>query len=561
MANTEQENNLFDSDRIGSVLLRIAPPVMAAQLIQSLYNIVDSYFVGQFSAEGLTALSILFPIQLVITAIAVGTGVGVNTLISRYDGQGRHSRALSVAGTGTMLAFLSWLLFALISGLLLAPFVHASTQSARVAEEALTYGYIVCIGSIGVFLEGTWTKVHQARGNMRLPMAAQVAGALTNIVLDPLLIFGLGPFPALGIAGAAYATVAGQMLAALITASALHRPPVWREARFYIRRIYQLGYPSILMQTLYTVYIIALNLILAGFSDQAVTVLGLYYKIQSFFFIPLAGLQTCIVPFLSYTYAKKAYRRCQGIIRFSILLAMSLMLVGVACFELIPQTLLRIFSSDAQVLAIGVPAFRIIGISFIPAVLSLIFPVFFQAIGQALSSVLLSLTRQILCLIPLFWLLSKISLTFSWAAFPLAETITGILSLILYFRCVRDWNIASQYQPQQNSNTQHLKMLIAIIHHKNEDAVCAALTTVGYPFTRTASIGAFLSGGSCTLFIGTAADRVQPAIQIIRAHCSRRAEPISSDEQPAVPTDVGSPQVTVSGATIFVTDVSRFEKI
>ena len=555
MANPEQENNLFDSDRIGSVLLRIAPPVMAAQLIQSLYNIVDSYFVGQFSAEGLTALSILFPIQLVITAIAAGTGVGVNTLISRYDGQGRHSRALSVAGTGTMLAFLSWLLFALISGLLLAPFVHASTQSARVAGEALTYGYIVCIG---VFLEGTWTKVHQARGNMRLPMAAQVAGALTNIVLDPLLIFGLGPFPALGIAGAAYATVAGQMLAALITVSALRRPPVWREARFYIQRIYHLGYPSILMQALYTVYIMVLNLILAGFSDQAVTVLGLYYKIQSFFFIPLAGLQTCIVPFLSYTYAKKAYRRCQGIIRFAIVLAMSLMLVGVACFELIPQTLLRIFSSDAQVLAIGVPAFRIIGISFIPAVLSLIFPVFFQAIGKALSSVLLSLTRQILCLIPLFWLLSKISLTFSWAAFPLAETITGILSLILYFRCVRDWNIASQYQPQQNSNTQHLKMLIAIIHHKNEDAVCAALTTAGYSFTRTASIGAFLSGGSCTLFMGTAADRVQPAIQIIRANCSSRAEPIPSDGQPAVPTDVGSTQVTVSGAIIFVTPGTRF---
>lgn len=304
-----------------------------------------------------------------------------------------------------------------------------------------------------------------------------------------------------------------------------------------------------------------LNLILAGFSDQAVTVLGLYYKIQSFFFIPLAGLQTCIVPFLSYTYAKKAYRRCQGIIRFAIVLAMSLMLVGVACFELIPQTLLRIFSSDAQVLAIGIPAFRIIGISFIPAVLSLIFPVFFQAIGKALSSVLLSLTRQILCLIPLFWLLSKISLTFSWAAFPLAETITGILSLILYFRCVRDWNIASQYQPQQNSNTQHLKMLIAIIHHKNEDAVCAALTTAGYSFTRTASIGAFLSGGSCTLFMGTAADRVQPAIQIIRANCSSRAEPIPSDGQPAVPTDVGSTQVTVSGAIIFVTDVTRFEKI
>ena len=217
MSKVETEKNVFDTDRVGSVLLHIAPPVMLAQLIQSLYNIVDSFFVGQYSAEGLTALSILYPVQLIITAVAVGTGVGVNTLISRYDGQGKAKRALGTAGTGTMLAAISWLVFAVLSGLLMAPFVGISTQSSVVAQEARTYGYIVCIGSFGVFLESTWSKVHQARGNMRLPMVAQIAGALVNIVLDPILIFGLGPIPKMGIAGAAYATVAGQILAAVIT--------------------------------------------------------------------------------------------------------------------------------------------------------------------------------------------------------------------------------------------------------------------------------------------------------------------------------------------------------
>ena len=292
--------SLFDAESIWSILMRIAPPVMLAQLIQAMYNIVDSYFVGQFSNDGLTALSIVYPVQLIVTAIAVGTGVGVNTLMSRYDGQGNHHLADRTAGTGTVLALVSWLVFAAASGLLMGPFAAASTESAAVAEYAVTYGLIVCVGSLGVFLESTWSKVHQARGNMRLPMLAQIAGAATNIVLDPILIFGLGPVPALGVAGAAYATVAGQVLAAVIVSSGLRRPPAARVFLSYAARIYRLGYPSIFMQMLFTVYIMALNMILAGFSDAAVTVLGLYYKVQSFFFIPLSGLQTCIVPLLSY---------------------------------------------------------------------------------------------------------------------------------------------------------------------------------------------------------------------------------------------------------------------
>ena len=184
--------SLFDTESVWAILMRIAPPVMLAQLIQAMYNIVDSYFVGQFSSDGLTALSIVYPVQLIVTAIAVGTGVGVNTLMSRYDGQGNHHLADRTAGTGTVLALISWLIFAVLSGLLMRPFAAISTESSSVADLAVTYGTIVCVGSPGVFLESTWSKVHQARGNMRLPMLAQIAGAAANIVLDPILITGAG---------------------------------------------------------------------------------------------------------------------------------------------------------------------------------------------------------------------------------------------------------------------------------------------------------------------------------------------------------------------------------
>lgn len=395
MNNSNSTVTIFDENNIWKILFRIAPPVMLAQLIHAMYNIVDSYFVGRYSGDGLTALSVIFPVQLIVTALAVGTGVGVNTLMSRDYARGRVQRANRTAGTGAALAVISWVIFAVLSSLFMRPYVATSAESPQAVEYAVTYGRIVCVGSLGVFLESIWSKVHQAGGNMRLPMLAQISGALTNILLDPILIFGLGPIPALGVAGAGYATVAGQVVAALITSSALRRPPKLRALSRYARQIYKLGYPSIFMQMLYTVYIVALNVILAGFCDEAVTVLGLYYKVQSFFFIPMAGLQTCIVPLLSYTNAKGNYRRCQAVLVDATLLAMSFMLIGVACFELIPDRLLSIFSQDVRVLEIGVPAFRIIGLSFLPAVPSLMTPVFFQAIGKAIPSVILALTRQI----------------------------------------------------------------------------------------------------------------------------------------------------------------------
>ena len=304
------DTEFFRTEKIPKILLQIAPPVMLAQLIQAMYNIVDSFFVGKYSEPALTALSVIYPLQLIIIALAVGTGVGVNTYMARLYAQKMPGQAEETAGTGTLLALGTWFIFAIFSIFCMRPYVLTSANTPEAIESAVIYGQIVCIGSIGAFLEGNWTKVHQSRGNMHRPMVAQTVGALTNIVLDPILIFGLGPVPELGVAGAAYATVCGQVAAAVITSfGGVGRLPERTKMPLYIKQIYWFGYASIIMQALFTVYIVILNAILAGFSDSAVTVLGLYYKMQTFFFIPLMGLQTCIVPVLSFNYATKKYAR------------------------------------------------------------------------------------------------------------------------------------------------------------------------------------------------------------------------------------------------------------
>ena len=553
---------VFEETNIWKILFRIAPPVMLAQLIQAMYNIVDSFFVGQYSSDGLTALSIIYPIQLIITAVAVGTGVGVNTQMSQAYARRRTKKADNAAGVGMILAIISWIVFAIVSALVLKPYISVSVESPLAAEYAWTYGIIVCVGSIGIFLESVWSKVHQAAGNMKLPMIAQVAGALTNIVLDPILIFGIGPFPNMGIAGAAYATVAGQVVAALITISGFRKPPKFALMPLYARSIYRLGFPSIFMQLLFTVYIVALNLILGSFADEAVTVLGLYYKLQSFFFIPLYGLQTCIVPLLSYTHAKGEYGRCKRVLNDTFLLSMGFMLVGVLCFELIPAELLSIFSKEAKVIEIGVPAFRIVGSSFFPAVVSLTMPIFFQAIGKALPSVMLSLTRQIFCLIPIFWVLSKIGLMYSWLAFPISEIITGAVGTVLLVRQLKQWKLMEKVKkPNEERKNILMKMITAIISKKDSDKVCRALAESGFYFTKVASSGGFLSSGNTTVIIGTEGDKVKNVMDIIRANCSKRVESVNAPMQLAAGSASNITEVVVGGATVFVTPVEDFEKM
>lgn len=440
MALQKMSADFFGSGSVLKILLKIAPPVMAAQLIQSLYNIVDSFFVGRYSADGLTALSVIFPVQCLIVAIAVGTGTGVNILMTRQYAQGKNKDADSAGGTGIFLALLSWIFLSILAELFMESFVSVSAKSKEAMFYALLYGKIVTIGSAGIFLESIFTKIHQSQGNMKLPMIAQIAGAVTNTVLDPLLIFGFGIVPELGIAGAAIATVAGQVVAAVITGvSGFRKIPPLKNIKIFSLPIYKFGLPSIFMQFMYVVYIMILNMILAGFSDSAVTVLGLYYKLQTFFFIPLFAFQTCIVPVLSYNYARKSFSRCRKIVFDSILIAFVLMLAGVLCFEFIPGILIRIFSDSAEVLHDGIPAFRIIGASFFPCVFSLMTPVVFQAVGDMKRSLLLSVIRQIFCLIPIFWILSFLGLVYTWIAFPSAEIITGTVGMLMYRNEIKRW--------------------------------------------------------------------------------------------------------------------------
>lgn len=433
------ENIDFGSNSVMRILLRLAPPVMAAQLIQALYNIVDSFFVGKCSATGLTALSIIYPLQLLMIAIAVGTGVGINTLMAHYMGIGKRHKSDEAAGTGVFLAGAMWLIFAAICYAIMPFYAKMSTPSADVARDVVAYGRIVCVFSFGLFFESIWTKVLQAEGNMKRPMAAQIIGAVVNIVLDPLLIFGLGFFPKLGISGAAIATVTGQIATALIVMrGGLRRSPALAKYRSYIKRIYTLGFPNILMQSAYTFYILGLNLILKGFSDNAVTALGLYYKWQSFFFIPLGAMQTCIVPLLSFNYAARRYDRCRRTLKDAVLLGFALMAIGTLCFELIPTQMLSVFTDSREVISIGAHGFRFIGVSFIPMVTSLIFPVFFQAINSPAKSSLLTILRTVVLFVPLGWIFARFGLYWFWLTFPITEVITTVAGAAFYRGWRRD---------------------------------------------------------------------------------------------------------------------------
>lgn len=427
------QTDLFRTEKISKILLKLAPPVMLAQLIQALYNIIDSLFVGRYSDSGLTALSIIYPLQLLMIALAVGTGVGINTVMAAKLGVGNEKEADEYAGVGTPLAGFMWLLFAVICWFAMPFYAKMSTNSEVIIHDVIVYGRIVCVFSFGLFLESIWTKVLQSCGDMKTPMTAQIIGAITNIVLDPLLIFGMFGFPKMGIAGAAVATVSGQIMAALIVMKKGFRKSPHRQVYpHHIAKIFQLGIPNILMQSAYTFYILGLNLILATFSDQAVTALGLYYKWQTFFFIPLGAMQTCIVPVISYNYAARNIERCKKTLSASIIFGMSLMALGTLCFVCIPSQMLRVFTSDELVIAIGRVGFRFVGISFLPMVTSLIFPVFFQAVGSSLKSSLLTVIRTVVLFVPLAYLFSRFGLNWFWLTYPVTEVITSLTGAYFY---------------------------------------------------------------------------------------------------------------------------------
>lgn len=432
MENLREKVDYFGTEKISRILLKLAPPVMLAQLIQALYNIVDSVFVGKFSDTGLTALSIIYPIQLLMIALAVGTGVGINTVMAAKLGKNKSDEADEYAGVGTPLAVILWAIFAAVCYALMPLYARLSTSSPEVISDVVLYGRIVCVFSFGLFLESVWTKILQARGDMKTPMIAQIVGAVVNIILDPILIFGWLGLPEMGIAGAAVATALGQIVAALIVMKkGLYKSPALRKYPKYIAKIFKFGTPNILMQSAYTFYIFGLNLILATFSDAAVTVLGLYYKWQTFFFIPLGAMETCIVPVISFNYAARKFDRCKKTLNLSILFGITLMASGTILFNLFPEGMIRFFSDDAQVLEIGITAFRIMGFSFITIVASLTYPVLFQAVGSSLKSSLLTIIRTVVLFVPLGYLFSRFGLDYFWFTYLVTDGLVSIIGFIM----------------------------------------------------------------------------------------------------------------------------------
>jgi len=429
------DRDCFRNEKISRILIHMAPPVMLAQLIQALYNIVDSYFIGQYSLDGLTALSVIYPVQLLMIAIAVGTGVGINAVVAYYNGLRNYEKAEAAAGTGAPLAFALWVSFSLMVWFILPYYAALQTSSPEVIREVVLYGKIVTVLAPGLFFESMWTKVCQANGDMKTPMYGQILGAIVNIVLDPILIFGWCGLPEMGIAGAGIATVIGQAAAAAVVFKKGYcSSPSFSAYPQLLKAIYRAGVPNILMQTAYTVYILGLNIILAGFSDAAITALGLYYKWQTFFFIPLGALQTCIVPIVSFNHAYGSRTRCYETMRASTIFGLALMSIGVLCFELVPGPMLSVFTSDSNVLEIGIWGFRCIGWSFLPMVLSLTYPVYFEAIDKVLASSMLTILRTVVLFVPLGYVLSRFSLEAFWFTFLITEIITTLTGTVMYYR-------------------------------------------------------------------------------------------------------------------------------
>ena len=385
-----ETSELFGSEKVSKILLKLAPPVMLAQLIQALYNIVDSFFVGKDSESGLTALSIIYPIQLLMIALAVGTGVGINTVMAAKLGAGNQKEAEAYAGTGTSLAIGMWLLFAGICYAILPAYARMSTSSPDVIQDVVAYGRIVCVCSFG-----------------------QIVAA------------------------------------AIVLKKGFRRSPAKSYYPRYIKTIFRLGMPNILMQSAYTFYILGLNLILSSFSDQAVTALGLYYKWQTFFFIPLGAMQTCIVPVISFNYAARFIDRCKKTLSTAIVFGWALMFLGTLCFLLFPEQMLRVFTSDDAVVAIGKIGFLFVGISFLPMVTSLIFPVFFQATGYSLKSSLLTVIRTMVLFVPLGFLFSRFGLNRFWLTFPVTEVLTSLVGLLFYRQFLKNPYVATEKKKEQ----------------------------------------------------------------------------------------------------------------
>ena len=429
---------------VGKLILSMAWPAMIAMMVQAFYNVVDSFFVSRIGTEALAAVTYAFPFQFLMISVAVGTGVGINSLISRRLGAKRFNEADMAASHGYMLSFISWIPF-LITGIFLSkPLMRFMSDTPFIVENGSVYLSIIMLCSIFVFVQVTTEKILQATGNMMVPMLCGVLGGISNILLDPLFIFGIGPFPELGVMGAAVATVCGQFLALCLGQYVLfgRKHPVkvslrgWKWDRVIVKDIYAVGGPAILMQGIGSILQFCMNMILGGFTETAVAVMGVYGRLQSFIFMPVFGLNQGVLPIMGYNYGAQDRKRFMDAFKKGFAFAFCIMLIGLIVFQIFPYQLLGLFNSggDEQLFEIGVPAFRAISLCFLPASFGIMSSSIFQASGHGFISLWGSLIRQFVGILPMAIIFAKYSgLDMVWYAFPLAE-ILGTAYFIIVLR-------------------------------------------------------------------------------------------------------------------------------
>ena len=440
------QENKMGTMAIAPLLAGMAVPIMISMLVQALYNVVDSIFVARVSQDALNAVSLAFPLQNLMIAVGGGTGVGMNALLSRSLGEKKQDQADQAANTGIFVFLVSAVAFGACGFLLARPFFLAQTDIAAIVDYGTDYARI-CLGlSIGIFGQFCFERLLQSTGRTVYSMISQIAGALINIVLDPILIFGLFGFPRLEVAGAAVATVTGQLIAAGLGLfmNLRFNPDIHirlrsiRPDRMVVREIYRVGLPSIIMQSIGSVMVFGMNKILMGFTDTATAVFGAYFKLQSYIFIPVFGLNNGMVPIISYNYGAARLDRVRQTFRLTAAVATVIMVAGCAAFNLIPGLLLGFFSPSAEMLSIGTVALRVISYSFLPAGFDIIAGSVCQAIGNPVHTLICSICRQLVALLPAAWLLAQTGiLDLVWFCFPVSELVSLVLSILFLRKTMR----------------------------------------------------------------------------------------------------------------------------
>lgn len=433
---------------IGKLLFNMSLPMMISMLVQALYNIVDSIFVAKLSENALTAVSLAFPLQTLLIAVGTGTGVGMNALLSKSLGEKNFKKANATANNAAVLYFFSYLVFFILGFTIVRPFYASQIGNAdqEIMELGIKYLSTVMIFSFGLLAQVFFERLLTSTGRTIFSMTSQLTGAITNIILDPILIFGLLGAPKMGVTGAAVATVIGQCVAALVAGFCNHRYNHDVKLKFHgfrldfhiIGTIYAVGIPTIIMQSIGSVMTYCMNRILIEFSSTATAVFGVYFKLQSFFFMPVFGLNNGITPIIAYNYGAGQRKRMLKTIKLSMLVAFCLTFIGFLCFEGIPQILLSLFNASNDMLAIGIPALRIIGIHYLIAWFCIVSGTVFQALGKAFFSMIVSIMRQLFVLIPAAYILAKLGgLHVVWWSFPIAEVISLMVSSFFLVRINR----------------------------------------------------------------------------------------------------------------------------